>query len=157
MTTVARKFVSVPERTATATWKAISDLLASDPNSSAAGELASISGIASSLITREAMNSPVVVYGSGPYVRVYCLYNEDAIEGDNANEGPLAFDATAGDWKLSLPCPVDDLPWVQRALRNKSTRISARDMETSIVEQSETTNPSASLSKGVELEAFFNS
>ena len=157
MATVARQFVSVPERTATATWKAISDLLACDPNSSAAGELASVSGIASSLITREAMNSPIVVYDSGPRVRVYCLYNEDAIEGDDANEGPLAFDATAGDWKMSLPCRADDLPWVQRALSTKSSRISARDMETSAVEEAETTNSSASPSEGVDLEAFFNS
>jgi hypothetical protein len=119
--------------------------------------LASVSGIASSLITREAMNSPIVVYDSGPRVRVYCLYNEDAIEGDNANEEPLAFDATAGDWKMSLPCRADDLPWVQRALSTKSSRISARDMETSAVEEAETTNSSASPSEGVDLEAFFNS
>lgn len=157
MTTVGRKFVSVPERTASATWKAISDLLVSDLSSAAAGELASISGIASSLITREAMTSPIVVYGSGPRVRVYCLYNEDAIEGDDANEGALAFDATAGDWKMSLPCPADDLSWVQRALTSKSGRITARDMETSVVEEAETTNSSALPSEGVDLEAFFKS
>ncbi len=157
MTTVARKFVAVPERTATATWKAISDLLATDPESSAAGELASISGISSSLITREAMRSPIVVYDSGPRVRVYCLYNEDAIEGDVANESPLAFDATAGEWKMSLPCPAEDLPWVQRALSSKSSRISARDMDTSVVEEVEKADSSASAPEGVDLEAFFKS
>jgi hypothetical protein len=157
MTAVARKFVSVPERTATATWNAISDLLASDSNSSAAGELASVSGIASSLITREAMTSPIVVYGSGPRVRVYCLYNEDATEGDDANEEPLAFDATAGNWKMSLPCPTEELAWVQRALSSKSSRISARDMETSVAEETEITNSSAPSSEGVDMEAFFNS
>jgi hypothetical protein len=157
MTTIARKFVSVPERTATATWSAISDLLAADPNSSAAGELVLISGIASSLITREAMSSPIVVYGSGPRVRFYCLYNEDAIEGDDRNEAPLPFDATAGDWKMSLPCPVDDLSWVQRALSSKSTRISARDMEAAVAEEDEIAKSSASSSEGVDLEAFFKS
>ena len=157
MTTVARKFISIPERTATATWKAISDLLAADPRSSAAEELASVSGIACSLITREAMNSPIVAYGSGPRVRVYCLYNEDAIEGDDANEAPLAFDATAGDWKVSLPCPADDLSWVQGALGSKSSRISARDMETSIVEETEAADSSTSSSEEVDLEAFFKS
>ena len=157
MTTVARKFVSVPERTATATWKAICDLLAPDPNSTAAVELASISGIASSLITREAMSSPIVVFGSGPRVRVYCLYNEDAIEGDDANESTLAFDATAGEWKMSLPCPADDLTWVQRALSSKSSRISARDMEAPGVEDAEKSNSSAASGDGVDLEAFLKS
>lgn len=157
MTTMARKFRSVPERTATATWKAISDLLAADPRSSAAEELASVSGIASSLITREAMNSPIVVYGSGPRVRVYCLYNEDAIEGDDVDERPLAFDATGGEWKMSLPCPADDLSWVQRALSSKSSRISARDMEASVVEEAAATDASASSSEEVDLEAFFKS
>jgi hypothetical protein len=157
MTTIARKFVSVPERTSAATWKAISDLLAYDQNSSAAAELASISGIASSLITREAMNSPIVVYGSGPRVRIYCLYNDDAIEGDDANESPLPFDATHGDWKLSLPCPADDLPWVQRALSTRSCRIFARDMQTTVVEEAEKTSSSEASGEGVDLEGFFNS
>jgi hypothetical protein len=157
MTTVARTFVSVPMRTATATWEAISDLLVAEQNSSAARELASVSGIASSLITREAMNSPIVVYGSGPRVRIYCLYYEGAIEGDDANESLLAFDATAGDWKMSLPCPADDLSWVQRALRGKSSRIFARDMEAPVVEEDETATSLASSSEGVDLEAFFKS
>ena len=120
MTVIARTFASVPQRTATETWKAISEVLAPDSESAAALELASVSGIASSLITREAMTSPIVVYGSGPRVRIYCLYNDDAIEGDDVREGALPFDATAGDWKMSLPCPLDDLPWVQDALKARS-------------------------------------
>jgi hypothetical protein len=157
MTTVARKFVSVPERTAMATWKAISGLLASDPNSAAAAELASISGIAASLITRQAMkDSSIVVYGSGPRVRIYCLYNEEALEGDDASENPLAFDATAGDWKMSLPCPADDLAWVERALRGKTSRITARDMDTS-VEEGDAAQSAAVAEVKVDLEAFFKS
>jgi len=154
MTVIARRFVSIPQRTAVETWKAISLLLASDPKSDAARELAAITGIASSLITREAMSSPIVLYGSGPRVRIYCLYNEDAVEGDDANESPLAFDATDGDWKLSMPCPADDLNWVQTALQNKSTRISARDMDSSLEQEEENVADSAS---AVDLEAFFKS
>lgn len=33
-----------------------------------------------------------------------------------------------GEWFISLPCPKDDLAWVERALKAKSTRITARDM-----------------------------
>jgi hypothetical protein len=155
MSVIARRFASIPERTAMATWKAISALLASDSTLGPARELASVAGIASSLITREAMTSPVVVYGSGPRVRIYCLYNDDAIEGDDANEAPLSFDATAGDWKMSLPCPADDLAWVQNSLRAKSTRISARDM-TAPVEDDDSGERQSS-GDSVDLEAFFKS
>lgn len=153
MTTVARKFRSVPERTSAETWKAITKLLAADPRSAAAAELASVGGIAASLITREAMTAPIIVYGSGPRVRVYCLYNEDAVEGEDANENALTFDATSGEWRMSLPCPADDLSWVERALAAKSGRISARDMETSVVEAEE--SKAGASSDGVDLEAFF--
>jgi hypothetical protein len=156
MSVIARRFASIPERTAMATWKAISALLASDSTSGPARELASVAGIASSLITREAMTTPLVVYGSGPRVRIYCLYNEDAIEGDDTNEAPLSFDATAGDWKLSLPCPADDLGWVQNSLRAKSTRISARDM-TAPVEDDDDSGERETSGSSVDLEAFFKS
>ena len=154
MTVVSRTFISVPERTATATWKVISDLLASDAQSDAGRELASVSGIASSLITREAITSPIVVYGSGPRVRIYCLYNEDAIEGDDANESSLAFNPTAGNWKMSLPCPAEDLEWVQSALRGKSTRITARDMDTTVEEVGKDAR-SGPVREAVDMEAFF--
>ena len=156
MSVIARRFASIPERTAMATWKAISALLATDSTSDPARELASVAGIASSLITREAMTAPLVVYGSGPRVRIYCLYNEDAIEGDDANEAPLSFDATAGDWKISLPCPADDLQWVQNSLSAKSTRISARDM-TSPVEDDDDSSERETSGSSVDLEAFFKS
>jgi hypothetical protein len=156
MSVIARRFVSIPERTATATWKDISALLAPDSASAAARELTSVMGIACSLITREAMTSPIVVYGSGPRVRIYCLYNEDATEGDDANEAPLSFDPTAGDWKMSLPCPADDLTWVQNSLKGKATHIFARDMAT-VVEDEEEDDGRQSSDSSVDLEAFFKS
>ena len=158
MTVIARKIISVPERTATETWEVISHLLAPDSSSEAARELASVVGVASSLITREAMSSPIVLYGSGPRVRLYCLYNEDAIEGDGASESSLAFDATSGDWRLSLPCPEDDLAWVQSALSAKSNRISARDMDTVVKEDDANSDgDTAGSGSAVDLEAFFKS
>jgi hypothetical protein len=127
MTVVARTFCSIPKRSALETWTAIVALLVPEAGSAARLELDSVAGIASSLITREAMNSPIVVYGCGPRVRIYCVYNEDAITGDAANENKLAFDATDGDWHMSLPCPADDLDWIVGALGKKSKRITARD------------------------------
>jgi hypothetical protein len=156
MTVIARRIISVPERTATETWEVITRLLATDSASPAARELGLVAGIACSLITREAMASPVVLHGSGPRVRIYCLYNEAAVEGDEASESQLSFDATAGDWALSLPCPEEDLSWVQSALAGKSKRISARDMDSPVEDDANSEKAEVSAS-GVDLEAFFNS
>jgi hypothetical protein len=155
MTVVARRFVSIPERTASATWSAISQLLAPDSGSAASAELASVAGIASSLISREAMTSPVVVWGAGPRVRIYCLYNDDAVEGDDANEAALSFNPTDGDWYMSLPCPAEDLSWVKNALKSK--RVTARDMETLLDSDEEESSKKSATETVVDLEAFFKS
>lgn len=157
MTVVARRFVSIPERTASATWSAISQLLAPKSGSAAAAELASVAGIASSLISREAMTSPIVVWGAGSRVRVYCLYNDDAVEGDDANETALSFDPTDGDWYMSLPCPAEDISWVKNALKGKSKRVAARDMETSVDSDEEEPSKKSATETVVDLEAFFKS
>jgi len=156
MTVIARRFVSVPARSAAETWTAIADLLAPDKTKSGARELASVAGTAASLIAREAMNFPIVLYGSGPRVRVYCLYNEDALEGDRADEGALPFDATSGDWRLSLPCPAEDLAWVQKALKAKSGKITARDMAEP-VDETEASQSAKDRATSVDMEAFFRS
>jgi hypothetical protein len=115
--------------------------------------LQSVAGIASALITEEIMtDAAMVVYGAGPRVRIYCLYNEDAIDGDKAAESALAFVPTDGDWSLSLPSPADDLGWVETALRAKSSRITARDKDTTIDESSSNDDGASALS--VDKEAF---
>lgn len=157
MTVIARRFTSIPERTASATWGAITQLLAPNSKSEAAVELASVAGIAASLISREAMTAPIVVCGSGPRVRTYCLYNEDAVGGDDVNENALSFNPTEGDWKMSLPCPNEDLSWVQGALKAKSNRITARDMNTAFDSEEETCSEANATETIVDLEAFFKS
>lgn len=129
--TVSRTFKAVPERTASATWQAIVALLAAEAGD-AKNELLSVEGIACSVITDQAFTSPAIVTGSGPRVRIYCLYDDEAIEGDKASEQALNFNATKGDWAMSLPCDKSDLDWVQAALKNKSTRITARDKDQGI-------------------------
>ena len=154
MTIVARRITATPARSATETWEVILDLLASDSNSLAREELLAISGIACSLIADEAMKTaPIVVYGSGPRVRVYCLYDEDAITGDNAKEDALSFNATEGDWYMSLPCYAADLTWVQEALKKLSNRITARDMATDVDIEKDRGNPTAKDAE-IDKEAF---
>ena len=125
-TTIARTFNSVPARTAVETWRAIVDLVAPSAGE-ARTELLSVEGVACSLITDKAMTAPIIVTGTGPRVRVYCVYDDDAIEGDSANESALATNPTEGDWAVSLPSDQADLDWVQAALAEKSSRIVARN------------------------------
>lgn len=110
-----------------ATWAAISALL-TRTNTGAQQELGSVAGIASSIIADKACeNSPIIVSCEGPQTRIYCLFDDDAIDGSDANEDVLGFDPLKGDWSISLPCEPDDLGWVQSALKQKSERITARD------------------------------
>lgn len=157
MTVVARTFCSIPKRSAFETWAVIVDMLAPQAGSDARRELEAVAGIASSLITREAMTSPIVVYGCGPRVRIYCVYDEDAITGDAANENKLAFDATDGDWHMSLPCPEDDLDWVVGALAKKTKKITARD-QAAEVESGENSQAAKGTptggAAGIDMEAF---
>lgn len=157
MSTVARNFASVPQRSSRDTWTGIVNLLAPDSSSDSHKELLQAAGVASSLIARESMESaPIVVYGGpGPRVKVFCVYGTDAIGGDRVNETALATVPTQGDWKVSLPCPADELSWVRDALKAESSRITARDMTTSVADETdEDEAQKAAAGQSVDLEAF---
>ncbi len=129
MTTVARRaFRSTPHRDAAATWVAIVDLLvAASANKSAKSELLAVTGTAASLIADQSpKTTPIVVTCDGPRTRIYCLYDDDAIDGSDASEDVFGFDPLKGDWSVSLPCHEDELDWVQKSLARNSPRITAR-------------------------------
>lgn len=130
MTVHARRVASLPVRSATDTWDFVVDLIA-PTNQGARDELQAASGVAASLITREAMkDAPIVVVGSGPRLRVYCVYGQKAIEGTHVHEASLPVTpAETNDWLVSLPCPDEDLPWITAALQDCSPRIVARDLK----------------------------
>ena len=134
MTTVARRTLrSTPARDALATWSAIVDLLTRGIDGSARTELLAVAGIAASVIADHAPeDAPIVATCDGPRTRIYCLYDDDVIDGSDANEDPLGFDPLKGDWRVSLPAPAEDLSWVQAALKEHSDRITARDPATPI-------------------------
>ncbi len=129
MTTVVRRtFRSSPQRDAHDTWRAIVDLLTQGRENSARTELLAVAGVAASIIADQApRNAPIIVTCDGPRTRIYCLYDDDAIDGSDANEDSLGFDPLNGDWHVSLPCLIDDLDWVQASLKTNSKRITARD------------------------------
>jgi hypothetical protein len=136
MTTVASRAVrSSPHRDTVATWETIVELLTKGKDGPARRELLSVVGVASSIIADQApKDSAIVVTCDGPRTRVYCLYDEDAIDGSDAKEDALGYDPLQGEWAVSLPCPKDDLAWVQRALKAKSKRITARDVSSTVGE-----------------------
>jgi hypothetical protein len=68
----------------------------------------------------------IVLHGVGPRLRIYALYGDDAVDGDNASESPLSWVPTDGDWRMSIPCQKDDLVWVNAKLRKSSVRVTAR-------------------------------
>jgi hypothetical protein len=151
MTTVAaRAFASVPARPADETWSAIVALLTRGAGGAKRDELLSVTGTAASLIAdRGPESAAIVVTCDGPRTRIRCIYDEDAIDGTGVNEDTLGFDALQGDWRVSLPCPTDELAWVQANLARASTRITARDL-------AETTKPaeqaSAAASDGFDID-----
>ena len=140
MTTVAsRTFRSSPHRDAAETWNVIVDMLTQGKTGDVRRELLAVAGVASSLIADQTPKSaPIIVTCDGPRTRIYCLYDDDAIDGTDANEDSLGFDPLMGDWKVSLPCQKDDLTWVQGALKEQSIRITARDIDTGIANDDDT-------------------
>lgn len=152
-TVISRRVASTPARTASDTWRRIVEILAPDSKSAARTELESIAGVACSSIASEALkDDAVVVQGAGPRVRVYCVFGDDAVSGDNVDEDALAKSPTGGDWSLSLPCNADDLTWSQAALAQLSSRITARSVGDEVPERSAGTQ--AAMERTINLDEF---
>ena len=129
MTTVARRtFRSTPARDALATWTAIVDLLTQGREDAARAELLAVAGVAASVIADHApRDAPIVVTCDGPRTRIYCLYDDDAIDGSDANEDPLGFDPAQGGL-VRIGSLSDRRPVMgSGALIRHSNRITARD------------------------------
>lgn len=157
-TVVVRRIAATPARPAAEAWGVIVDLLA-PRGSIARQELDRAAGVAMSLIAGEAMrDSPIVVHGVGPRLRLYCLYDDEAILGEGVSEDPLAWCPTDGDWAMSLPCPSEDLAWVGPALARVSSRITVRDQTEAAPSegQEQASRAGADLSP-VDVEAFLRS
>jgi hypothetical protein len=135
------------------------DILAPQ-QSSGRKELASIAGVACSLIASEATgNDAIVIWGNGPRVRVYCLFGDSAISAEDKNEDGLTTCPTENNWSMSLPCPAEDLFWVQAELKIHTTRITARKLGEAVPEEeSQSVAQVHSVSSAVvDEEAFFRS
>lgn len=159
MSTVRRDFRSVPSRDASATWIAIVDLItANSSNGDARRELMSVEGIVASVIAEQTpKDAPIIVTCAGPRTRIYCLYDDDALDDSSSNESKLGFDTTKGNWQVSLGVAKDDLTWVQSALKKASSRIVARDAASEFEVDSEKSSTKASSSVELDMEGFLKS
>jgi len=154
MSTIRRDFRASPHRTGCETWEAIAHVLAPSDDSVGRKELLAVTGVAAQLISTEtARHYPIISAGSGSQVRIYCIYDEDALDEDNANEAALAFDATSGDWRVSIPAEAEDVSWSSAELSKLSARISVREKTETLAEE-EGKESSAGLK--VDLSTFLN-
>ena len=124
MTTVARKFSACPVRTAVSTWEMITNVIAGG-NETVKAELNKVEGIAASIISDGTLaDNPFTIIGSGPRLRIYCLYDEDGSTED-ANESILHWNLFEGDWEIHFPVEKDDFSWVSKSLTEKGSRFKA--------------------------------
>jgi hypothetical protein len=145
-TVLARRVASTPVRAAAQTWAKIVEIIAPDPESPARKEMAKVAGTACASIASEApKDAPIVIWGGGPRVRVYCVFDEDAITQDELNEDALPKSPAQGDWRMSIPFLPDDVAWSSASLAAASSRISARSVGDE-VEEADTAAAKSSLS-----------
>jgi hypothetical protein len=150
---VVRRIASTPARTASQAWEKIVELLAPNPKSPARAELLAAAGVACSAISSEStQDDAIVVWGSGPRVRVYCAFGEGSLTGDDVNEDALAKSPTDGDWSMSIPCPSEDVTWSQTKLATFSKRVTARAVGEDVTD--ETTEASSRRSLAINAEEF---
>lgn len=143
MSVVARRFAASPARIPSATWEKIVDIISAESDS-VKKELNAIAGIASSLIADETpLKDAITVIGSGPRLRIYCLYGEDAIS-DEPNEASLSWKPFEGDWDIFFPVHEADLGWVTKALKEKNSRFKTYKTGDQIDEEKAEENNTAS-------------
>lgn len=128
-TVFARRVRATPHRLSSEVWNVVKDLLVSVQNTSANSEFVAFAGIGAYLVEDEVLkDAPLVIYGGGARVRIYCLYGEDAVNGDDANESALPQYPADGGWQLSVPARESDLDWIRKTLTSKGIkRISVRE------------------------------
>src|SRR3989338_3346593 len=123
MSVVTRKFAASPVRSAAETWTAMINAIAGN-NEQLKTELSSVVGIAASIIADRTPSSfPITVIGSGPRLRIYCLYDDTA--GEDVHEDSLSWELFSSDWKIHFPAEKNDLNWITKILREKGSRFQA--------------------------------
>lgn len=157
-TVIARRIAATPVRSASATWAKITDILASAASGESRSELERVRGVgAASVASESPRESAIVVHGGGPRVRLYCIFNDDAITGENVNEDPIQVNPLQDGWRMSIPFPKEDLAWATAELRRLSARITAREAGTEAESSDPSNRAAAPASATINVEEFLRS
>lgn len=141
MNIITRKFSAAPVRTAAATWVAIVDVL-SEQDATIRNELMKIDGIVASLISEGTPEkNAITIIGTGPRLRIYCLYEEDGST-ENANESTLNWNPFENDWEIYLPVEQSDMDWITKSLSAKGSRFKVYQAGTKLITEEEIDNNS---------------
>ena len=148
---VGREIASIPLRSAKETWAEYKRLV-TGPNSVDPGQFDAAASVMTSLITDEAFrDEPLTLAGVGHRLVAYLLHGHDAIEA-GANIEKLAWNPTAGDWTLLVPCPEEQYDWAKKTLAARAPRFVALKPGTKAAEEEQAASTNAAL--GVDWEVF---
>lgn len=121
MTTLARRFASVPARTSSDTWRAIADRISTPAQRD---DLLEATSAAAVLIADEVpATTPIVLTGAGPRIHIYTVHGDDAISGHNVNEAAISSLSFSDDWMLYLPDHPAEPGVVDSLVSNPHVRI----------------------------------
>jgi hypothetical protein len=124
VSTIARRIASSPKRTASECWEFISQLICGT-DSTALAEFKAMEGVASALIADYAFQrSPLIIQGVGDKLKVYCVYDRDALE-DDTREDALSWSPTNGEWAGLIPCVGEQFAWAIPEIKKRSKRFRA--------------------------------
>ena len=125
---IRRDISSIPYRSASETWRVIIGLVTGQ-GSQDVRQLGDAAGVIGSIIAdQHPARRPILIEGVGPQLRIYCRYGMRAVEEGGAVDG-LAWNPTAGDWVMHVPCDPENIGWVEESLAETSPRIKVFDVD----------------------------
>ncbi len=148
---IRRDIASIPLRSSEETWAEYKKLVTGS-GSVDIGQFDAAATVITSLITDEAFKGePLTLSGVGHRLVVYLLHGHDALE-EGASIDKLAWNPTAGDWKLFVPCPEEQFEWAKKTLAARAPRFVVLKPGEKITEEEKTAAAEAAL--GVNWEVF---
>ncbi len=141
---VRRDIASIPLRSAEETWGEFKKLV-TGTGSVDAGQFDAAASVITSLITDEAFRSePLTLTGVSHRLVVYLLHAHDALEAGTSID-KLAWNPTAGDWKLFVPCPDEQYDWAKKTLSTRAPRFVVLKPGEKILEEEKETESAKSM------------
>ena len=118
---VRRDIASIPLRSAADTWSEYQKLV-TGKGSVDVDQFDAATSVMTSLITDEDFkDEPLTLAGVGDRLVAYLVHGHEALEA-GASIDKLAWNPTAGDWKLYFSCPEEQFDWAKKTLATRAPR-----------------------------------